>query len=39
MAEQTATMNAWFVLAAASAVAGLALVAFSRKQQPVAVEV
>jgi len=39
MAEQTATTNAWFVLAAASAVAGLALVAFSRKQQPVAVEV
>merc|ERR1711968_273555 len=39
MAEQTATTNSWFVLAAASAVAGLALVAFSRKQQPVAVEV
>jgi len=39
MAEQTTTANSWFVLAAASAIAGLALVAFSRKQQPVTVEV
>merc|ERR1719316_311003 len=38
MAEQTTSANSWFVLAAASAIAGLALVAFSRKQQPVTVE-
>jgi len=39
MAEQNTSSNTWFMLAAASGVAGLALVALSRKRQPVIVEV